>query len=439
MLKCRFKCSLFLWTFLANSASAGDRWPEWRGETGQGVASAKNVPISWSETRNVAWKTEIPGRGWSTSVIENGQVWLTTAVDTPSNEEVAKRRRDAASNTQPLIISDSVSLRAVCVDLETGKLLHNIEMLTEQDPQSIHAENSYATPTPVIENGRLYCHYGPYGIASLDTTTKLVLWRNHTLRVQHENGPGSSPVLWNELLFIHCDGIDQQYIVALNKQTGKIVWKTKRSGKLHENPQMRKSYATPLVVDVNGMPQLVSPAADWVYGYDPADGRELWRLNYGQLGFSNASRPVAGNGLIYVTTGYMKARLLAIRVNQKNDRQEPEIAWTCAKGVPNVSSPLLVGGEIFFASCQGVASCLDAQTGDVHWVERVAKRCWASPLCAEGRIYFFDRDGATTVVAADKEYRELSRNQLDGAVLASAAAVDRALVVRTDKALYRIK
>lgn len=423
----------------SNCASAADRWPEWRGETGQGISSAKDLPVKWSEEENIAWKTKIPGKGWSTAVIEDGKVWLTTATHVPASKEDIERRKKTTTNSQPLIFSKSVSLRVVCVDLESGELLQDVEVLTEDEPEYVHFQNTYATPTPVIENGRLYCHYGPNGTICFDTASGNVLWENRTLRVKHENGPGSSPVLWQDKLFIHCDGIDQQYIVALDTKSGAIAWKTKRSGEMRDNPQLRKAYATPLVTEINGRPQVISPAADWVYGYDPETGKELWKLNYGELGFSNAARPVAGNGLIYISTGYMQARLLAVRLNEQDGKSTAEIAWRYSKQVPNVSSPLLVGDKMYFVSDKGIASCLDAKTGDVHWTQRLGKQFWASPLYAEDRIYFFDRDGTTTVVADDKSFRRLARNRLDGTLFAAPAAVDNALILRTDAALYRIK
>ena len=435
----RVLCLFAMFSLSMHSVRAGDRWPEWRGETGQGISLAKNLPVRWSEERGVVWKTNVPGRGWSTPVIENGQVWLTAAHDEAAGKEEVERRRKTTTNSQPLIFSKFVSLRAVCVDLGSGELVRDIEVLSEQDPDFIHRENTYATPTPILENGRLYCHYGPCGIACLDTDSGEVLWANRDLRVKHENGPGSSPVLWQDKLYIHCDGIDEQYIVALNKNTGEIAWKTKRSGKLNDNPQLRKSYATPLVTEVNGETQLVSPAADWVYGYDLDSGKELWRLNYGELGFSNAARPVAGNGLLYIATGYMKARMLAVRVTNSGDKQQAEIAWDYTRQVPNVSSPLVIGDEMYFVSDKGIASCLDAKTGETHWTQRIGKHFWASPLYAEGRIYFFDRDGTTTVIAAGNKYQRLAINKLDGEMLATAAAVDNALVLRTDKALYRLQ
>ncbi len=248
----RFLIGLAVVFSLTQLVYAGDRWPEWRGESGQGHADAVDLPTKWSETENVAWKVEIPGRGWSTPVIENGKIWLTTAVDKLASPADAARRQKTTTNSQPLRISESVSLRAVEIDLQSGELLRDIEVLSQRNPQMIHRDNSYATPSPIIKNGRLYCHYGPSGVACLDVETGKVLWVNRKLKVKHENGPGSSPILWNDLLIIHCDGIDQQYIVALDKQTGNIAWKTRRTGKLHSNPQLRKSYATSLIVDVGG-------------------------------------------------------------------------------------------------------------------------------------------------------------------------------------------
>lgn len=427
---------VILFVVLTHSAPAGDSWPEWRGVTGQGVSDAKNLPVSWSETENVAWKVEIPGEGWSTPVVDSGQVWITLATHVPASKENAERRRQKTTNAQPLKISESVSLRAAGYDLTSGELIRNVELLTEKNPQMVHRVNSYATPSPILEDGRLYCHYGPYGIACMEIASGDVLWTNRTLRVKHENGPGSSPVLWKDLLIIHCDGIDQQYIVAINKHTGKQAWRTPRSGKLREDVQMHKSYATSLVVNVDGAQQIVSPASDWVYGYDPETGHELWKLKYGVLGFSNASRPIAGHGLIFTCTGYMKAEMLAISLN--NPRQ-PEIQWRAKKQIPNVASPLLIGDEIYCASDAGIASCIDAKTGEPVWTQRIGDRFWASPLYADGRIYFFNHEGTTTVITPGRKFTKLAVNRLDGMVFASGAAVDGSLIQRTDKALYCLR
>lgn len=420
---------------VVTTVQAGDHWPEWRGENGQGHGSAVGVPWQWSEDANITWKTEIPGLGWSTPVIANGRIWVTTAIDVRASKDEAARLRKTSTNSQPLIISTHVSLRAVCVDLRSGSILKNIEVFSKENPQFIQIDNSYASPSPILDGDRLYCHFGPNGMAAVDTRSSEVLWMNKSFQVKHENGPGSSPILWNDLLIVHCDGIDQQYIVAVDKNTGDVVWKTTRSGAMNENPQLRKSYATPLIVKVDGQEQLLSTAADWLYGYDPKTGRELWKLKFGLLGFSNSSRPVAGHGLVYICTGFMKSQLLAVRPGTAD--RPAEVAWTYTKQVPAVSSPLLVGDELYFASGKGIATCLNAKTGAPHWTERIGKSYWASPMFADGRIYFFDKDGTTTVIGPGTDFQSMATNSLTGKIQAAAAAVDNALILRTDKALYR--
>lgn len=431
--------ALLLLTFGTAYTHAAEAWPEWRGPLGQGHADATNLPVTWNESEHVAWRTEIPGRGWSTPVVAAGRVWVTTGVDKLASAEDADRRRKTSTNSQPLRISESVSLRAVELDLATGQLLRDIEVLEQHEPQMIHIDNSYATPTPILDGQQLYCHFGPSGMACLDTKSGEVLWTNRSLYVEHENGAGSSAVLWNNLLIVHCDGIDQQYITAIDAKTGKELWKTARTGKLNDNPQLRKAYATPLVATFNGRTQLVSPAADWIFGYDPATGQELWKLAYGFTGFSNSARPIVQDDMIFTTTGFMKAELLALKASTESATQPPELVWRFGKQVPNVSSLLLVDNLLYMASDNGIATCLDASTGEVQWTERIGKRFWASPLYADGRLYFFDRDGLATVIAPGKEFKMLAQNQLDGEIMAGAAAVDGALLVRTDKALYCLK
>ncbi|MEK6246677.1 MAG: PQQ-like beta-propeller repeat protein, partial [Planctomycetales bacterium] len=352
---------------LVTTASA--QWPQFRGPTGQGHAESTGLPVEWSETTNVRWKTPLPGLGHSSPVIENGKIWLTTAIDRRTSSEDIERRTKDNTASEPLIVSDHVSLRAVCVDAKTGKLLHNIELLTEDEPQWIHLYNSYATPTPVIENGLLYCHFGTFGTACLDTESQKILWTNRDQRVMHENGPASTPVLWRDLVIFHCDGSDKQYIAALNKKDGQLAWKTERSGEMHADPQTKKSYGTPLIVPLAGQDQIISPAANWLYGYDPQTGKELWKASYQRLGFSIVVRPVVGHGMIYMSTCYPQSELLAF---QYDDADPPEIAWRYAKQVPAKSSPLLVGDELYMVSNNGgIATCLDAQTGQVNWTSRI--------------------------------------------------------------------
>lgn len=422
----------------AAAPEAAEVWPQWRGPEGQGHASlAHDLPVTWSETEHVAWKTPLPGRGWSSPVLDATHAWMTTAIESEATEADKAQRLAGAKNPQPLQVSGPVTMRALCVDRETGRLVHDIELFTAREPQPIHSLNSYASPSPVLAGGRLFCHFGDYGTACVDTASAHVAWVNHDLRLNHENGPGSTPVVWGDLLIVHCDGSDVQYIVALDQATGRIVWKTPRSGELNDNPDLKKAYGTPLIISLDGREVLLSPAADWVYGYDPATGRELWRVNYGVLGFSVVPRPVTAEGLAFLSTSFMKPEMLAVRLGDGGS--QPEIVWRQSKGAPTMSSPLVVGEELYVVSDKGIMTCLDIHSGEVHWTSRLGGNFSSSPLFADGRIYVSNRDGATFVIKPGKDYELLATNQLDGRIFATPAAVDRALYLRTDTALYKLE
>ncbi len=417
------------------SASHAD-WTQWRGPTGQGHTTG-DIPTEWSETKNIAWKTELPGKGWSSPVIEGKHIWVTTAHEIEASEEEKKERLKSNTGGQPVVVLSSVKLHALCIDKNTGKLLHDIQILEKNDPQWAHKLNSYASPTPIIEEGKLYCHFGSYGTACLDTQSGKVVWRNQDLYVHHENGPGSTPVIWDDKLIFHMDGSDQQYIIALNKKDGGIAWQTHRTGEMQSNPQLKKSYGTPLILETNGRPLLYSPAADWLYTYDPNTGNEISKLNYGMLGFSIVPRPVAGHGLLYIITSFMRPQLLAIDYLTSD---QPSIKWKWNRGVSNQPSAILVGDEIYFVSdSAGMVTCLNAHNGKEHWRERIGGNYSASPLYSNGRIYFHSREGKTTVLKAGKEFKVLAENHLDGQLMASAAVDGDALILRSDQAIYRIE
>ncbi len=416
---------------------AASEWPEWRGPGGQGHAPGIGLPAHWSESQNVTWKTAIPGRGWSSPVIDGNQVWLTTALETEASPADAARRLQANTADQPLTLLEKVEYRAVCVDRSSGRVVRDLSLFSEREPQWVHKLNSYATPTPVIEPGRLYAQFGSSGTVCVDTSSGQVLWTNLSVRVFHENGPGSSPILWRNLLIFQMDGSDRQYTAALDKQTGKLAWKTDRSGKMNDHPQLKKSYATPLLLEVDGQEQLLSQGADWLYAYDPASGRELWKLKYGSLGFSLAARMVAGHGMIFLSTGFMRPELLAIRYG---GGKEPQIAWRYAKGVPTMASPLLVGGELYFVSDSGgMLTCLDAQTGAEHYRERLGGEHNASLLLADNKIFIPNRGGVTDVITPGKVFQRIAKNELPGKIMASPAVAGQAFFLRTDAALYRIE
>ena len=424
------------WILLSLALNVQADWKQWRGPGGQGHANAK-LPTEWSETKNVKWRTPIPGKGWSSPVIEGNQIWVTTAFETPATKEEAAERLKSNTGGVPVNVLSSVSLHAVCVDKHTGKLLHNLRVITKKEPQWVHKLNSYASPSPIIETGRVYCHFGSYGTACIDARTSKVVWLNEKIWVNHENGPGSTPVLWKDLLIFHMDGSDQQFVVALDKKTGHEKWRTPRSGKMHANPQLKKSYGTPLIQEINGKPTLLSPGSNWLYAYDPANGKELWKTEYGGLGFSIVPKPVTGHGMIFMSTGFMKAKLLAVRYEKT---AKPDIAWSYARSVSTQPSPLLVGDELYFITeSGGLITCLNAHTGKPHWVERIGGNYSASPTFSNGKIYFHSREGVTTVLQAGKTFKVLAKNTLKGQHMASAAVDGNALILRTDKALYRIR
>ncbi len=419
-------------------------WPEWRGPDGQGHAEGSGYPQTWSESSNITWRTNIPGRGWSSPVIWGDQIWLTTALEIPASPQKEKERLKSNTSGQPLTLLEEVQLRAVCVDKTSGKILHDIELHREPEPQWVHKLNSYASPTPVIEEGRLYCHFGTFGTFCVDTINAKILWKNTELKLMHENGPGSSIILWKDFAIFHGDGSDVQFVVALDRQTGKIVWKTSRSGEMAKDPQLKKSYCTPLILEMGGKPVLFSQGADWLYGYDPANGKELWKVRYGILGFSLSARPVAGHGMIFMSTGFLKPQMMGVKYKGVST---PEIVWTSTKSAPTMPSPLLVGDELYFLSDGGILVCMDARTGTEHYRERLTndtgKRMGgtynASPIFADGRIYIFNREGVTHVIAPGKTLRKIADNKIEGQLMASPAAVDGAFFIRSDKALYRIE
>lgn len=411
---------------------------QWRGTDGQGHSTAKNLPVAWSESANVAWKVEIPGRGWSTPVIRGDEIWLTTAIEFPADEKETAERLKTNTGDQPLTVLARVELRAICVDRASGEMKKNVVLIDKRSPQWVHKLNSYASPSPVLEGERLYGSFGAYGSACLNTRSGEVVWTNQELEVMHENGPGGSPVVIGDRVIFHMDGSDQQFIAALDKYTGKLAWKTSRSGDMDSNPQLRKSYGTPLefVDPLDKKSLVISPATNWLYAYDPQDGRELWKVPYGELGFSLTPRPVISQDRLYMSTGFGRSQILAIRL----DAKEPEILWRYKQGVPTMPSPLLIGNLLYFVNdSSGILTCLNAETGKEVYRQRLGGNYSASPMEAEGRIYIGNREGTMFVIEAGSEYKLLAENKLDGGFYATPVAVDDQLFLRTDRALYCLK
>jgi len=409
--------SAFAALLVSSGTLAEDRWTEFRGPSGTGLSDATGLPRDWSEERNVVWKTGIHGRGWSSPVVLGTQVWLTTAT------------------------ADGKELSVLALGKDDGRVLIDKKVFDVAEPKDTRQYNSFASPSPVIEEGRIYVHYGSYGTAALDTGTGKVIWTRRDLPCDHWRGPGSSPILYKDLLIVHFDGYDLQYVVALDKKTGRTVWKADRTHDFGtDDGDQKKGFATPVVIEVGGKTQLISPAAKAVVSLDPRTGRELWRVRYPQ--HSAAARPLFAHGLVYVDTGYGKADLLAIRPDGRGDVTDTHVAWKATRGIGAKPSPLIVGDLLYaVADTGGVVTCLDAKTGLEVWQHRVGGGGHsASPVAAGGAIYFFAEDGSAMALAPGREYRELGRGSLaEKGLTATPAIAGRSLFVRTESHLYRLE
>ena len=437
-MRLHYTISVFsVFVLLVSSAAAND-WPQFRGPGGQGHSDASGLPLNWSETENVTWKVAVEGCGWSSPVICGNEIWMTTALVTPAKPEDAKRKLDELGFPVPSVeVAGRVVLKAVSVDRGSGRLIRSVTLLSVDEPLQICAVNSYASPTPVIEAGRLYCDFGTMGTACLDTTTGKVLWKRH-LPIEHQVGPGSSPAVYGNLLMLVRDGCDVQYVTALDKQTGETVWRTPRPPIDATYTPYKKAFSTPLVIDHAGRRQMIVMGAQWIVSYDPDTGKEIWQVDT-KSSFSNASRPVFGHGLIFVTTAFGGSELLAIRPAGRGNVTETHVAWTARKQVPRTPSPLLTGNELYTISDGGVATCMDAATGEVHWARRLLGKCSASPILAAGRIYFFAENGSAAVISPGTEFTLLAESRVDGRIMASVAVSTPAFFLRTDTHLYRIE
>lgn len=417
-----------------SSAFAGDAWPGFRGPSADGRSDAKDLPTTWSETENIRWKAAIHGRGHSSPVVLGNQVWVTTA-----DEVMGEKKPNTQKGAPPSNPIQEVSLFAICVDRDTGKVRHDINLGSQRDPQYCHPFNSYASPTPFIEAGRLYAHFGSLGTWCVDTTTGKVIWERRDLECDHFRGPGSSPVVYGDRLYLIFDGADLQYVAALDKSTGKTVWKTDRKIKYStDNGDYKKAYATPALFEIDGRPHLVCPSAECTIAYDPKTGAELWRIVHG--GMNGSARPVAGDGLLYLTNGHTR-KLLAMKPGTMGTVPTSAVKWQVTKDVPTRPSLLLDNGLIYMVSDTGLASCLDAATGKAHYAEqRLDGEFSASPVLANGHIYYCNQIGKTFVVPVGKAFDVVAVNRLGEArnigFMASPAIAGNALFLRTTTHLY---
>ncbi len=409
-------------------------WTEFRGPNGDGVSTASHLPVHWSEKENIKWETPIHGKAWSSPVIWGKQLWLTSATE------------------------DGKELFVVCVDSESGKVLRDSKLFDVEKPQAAIAFNSYASPTPAIEAGRIYVSFGSPGSACLETGTGKVLWTRRDIECNHYRGAGSSPILYSNLFILNFDGVDRQFVVALDKETGRTVWETKRSidfkdlgpeGKPDMNGDFRKAFATCQVATFDGQPTLLSQGSKAVYAYEPLSGRELWRVEE-RNNYSGCTRPVIRNGIVYVPSGFSSGQILAIRPGRKGEvidanagdtstNTQLRVVWKTKHNAPKKPSLLLMDDLLYAVDDNGTATCWESATGTNVWTEHIGGHYSAALFGAAGKIYCFSEDGKTTVLAAGREFKKLTENQLGDGFMAAPAVSGDALFLRSRTRLYRIE
>lgn len=419
---------------IAQRLSAGEaNWPEFRGPSGNGISTSTNLPLHWGEQQNVKWKTPIHDRGWSSPVIWDQQVWLTTAT------------------------IDGHELFAVCIDRDTGKVIHDLKLFDVAKPQYCHPFNSYASPTPAIEAGRIYVTFGAPGTACLDTQTGKVLWTRRDIECNHFRAAGSSPILYSNLFLLNFDGSDHQFVVALDKQTGRTVWQKQRSidfqdlgpdGQPEQGGDTRKAFATCQIAAFGEQPTLLSQGSRALYAYDPASGAELWRVEE-RSAYSGATRPVTGHGLAFFPSGFASGQVLAVRPGKQGevlDAKAPkpsemqlQVVWKTSRNAPKKPSLLLLGDLLYAIEDNGVATCWEALTGTVVWSERLGGHYSASPLAAGRHIYLFSEEGSATVIPMGRRFETTCVSMMGDGYMASPAVSGKALFLRSRTQLYRIE
>lgn len=398
---------------LPGQTSDNPSWFQFRGDEGRGVAPTANPPIRWSETENIRWRRPVPGSGWSSPVVLDGKLYLTCAI-------LNEARRPT-------------SLQVLCYEAASGNLLWSKDVLSPTETHHKHDKNSHASPTPIASEGKVYAHFGHYGTVCLSDEGK-ILWKQTSLSYDPLHGNGSSPILAGDKLIFSADGVQNPALIALDKNSGQLLWK-----RIRRTAASRKfSFATPSVFTIDGRREIVSPASGAVIAYAPSDGRELWRVNYGQ-GYSVVPKPLFAHDHFYIATGFQRPRLLAIRSGGQGDITDSHITWETSRGVPQTPSMIVFKQELYFVSDGGIVSCVHPLTGNLYWQERVQGNVSASPVVASNRLYISTEEGLVHVLKAGQEFKSLAVNNFGERIFASPAIVGDALIFRTEGRLCRIE
>lgn len=412
---------LLMLPFMKISLAQSSDWTHFRGNRLNAIAAGENIPLKWDGS-TTKWKTEIHGRGHSSPVVFGGQIWVTTAT------------------------LDGKELYAVCIDFQTGKIIHDIKVFTSEQEIGKHGINTYASPSPCIEKGFVYVHFGSLGTACLRTTDGSVAWKRTDLKCNHVQGPGSSPVLYKNLLILHYEGTDVRYIVALDKTTGKEVWRTNRP----EDPYKplpaigKKAYITPLIINIKGRDMLISNGSAVCCAYDPMNGKEIWRVVRGAE--STVPMPFSENGIVYFYSGSMEdpaptyTEMLAVNPEGRGDITNSGVIWKRRDDITHTQmlTPVIKDGLIYTVNTKNLLMCLDASNGKEIWSERQRSDHNASPVYVNGNVWFFSVKGEVLAVKAGRTHETVARNQMDSGIWATPAFIRNSVILRTEKYICRI-
>lgn len=417
-------------------ASGGSNWPQWRGPSGQGVSAEKNLPKEWSATKNIKWKTPIAGRGHSSPIVWGNRIFLTTAIEGPvvSGAKAVKHIDDGKEYVHP----DSVGadhkhvFKVICLERNTGKILWQQTAFEGTPYDNRHRKSSFASSTPATDGKYVYAFFGTEGLFAFDLNGKLA-WKADVGKLgTFGMGVGTSPILYGNLVIVQGDEESgaASFMVALDKKTGKEVWRTPR--------KVQASWATPLLVNTAKRSEIIATGNEFVVAYDPATGKELWRHKGVE---SNAiPSPVANNEMVFISAGFPAKIAMAIALGGAGDLLDA-VVWKYTKGTAYVPSPILYGDYLYLTTDRGILTCLDAKTGEVKYEGGrvpVPATFTASPVAFDGKILLTSEDGDTFIVKAGPQHEILGTNSVGEPVYASPAIADGRIFIRGEKNLYCI-
>ncbi len=416
---------LFLITFFVSSIqtfSQDKNWTHFRGTKMNGITESGAIPMKLDESV-IKWKTEIHDKGYSSPVVYNNQIWITTGK------------------------TDGKELFAVCIDYQTGKIIYDIKVFTPDEIERRHSVNTYATPTPCIEKGFVYVHYGSMGTACINTADGSIVWKRTDFKFKNVHGPGSSPIIYKNLLILHYEGMDVRYIVALDKSNGNVKWKTDRPAEPYEplDAAGKLAYITPIVINIKRHDMLISNGSAICQALDPNTGKEIWRVVDGAE--TTIAMPFIEQGVLYWYTGYMIGEdgakytdLLAVNPDGKGDITSTNIIWKKKDETSSnqMLSPVIKDGLIYTCTTKNIMMCVEATTGKENWSTHVTSSFNASPLLINGNIWFFSVKGEILVLKPGRKYEVIAQNQMDSGIWATPAVLRNSMILRTQNYLYRI-